>query len=127
MCTHIIICPTEGLTWDDVCELWDNGVYTAEDIKIIAPLYFEGAELSAVLEVVEKVENDSHTRKTMSTDLSTDLSTDPGDYHPAPIKTNIGASKHSGFEGVQDGSEADCDTASARGKSYFERAWRGLH
>jgi hypothetical protein len=37
-------------------------VYTAQDIKNIAPLYFEGPELSAVLEVVEKVENDSRRR-----------------------------------------------------------------
>jgi hypothetical protein len=117
MCTHFIICPTEGLTWDDICELWDNGVYTAEDIKSIAPLYFEGAELSAVLEVVEKVENDSHTLKTMSTD--------PGDYRRAAMRIDIGASKP--FESAQDRLEADCDTASARGKSYFERAWRGLH
>jgi hypothetical protein len=117
MFTHIIICPTEGLTWDDVCALWDNGVYSAEDIKNIAPLYFEGAELSAVLEVIEKVENDTHTLKTMSTD--------PGNYHTPTIGIDIGASKHS--EGVHDPSKADCDTASARGKSRFERAWRGLH
>src|SRR5262245_10079440 len=110
MCTHAIICPTEGLTWDDVCELWDNGVLTAEDIKSIAPLYFEGAELSAVLEVVEKVENDSHVPET--------LSTDPGDYHPAAMTIDIG---------LQDPSDADCDTALARGKSHLERAWGGLH
>ena len=111
MCTHVIICPREGLTWDDVCELWDNGVYTAEEIKSIAPLYFEGAELSAVLEVVEKVENDSHKLKTMSTDSA--------------MRIDIGASKH--FEGVQDPLGADGDTASARGKSHLERAWRGSH
>ena len=51
------ISPTEGLTWDDVCQLWDDGVYTADDVKKIAALYFEGAELSAVLEVVEKVQH----------------------------------------------------------------------
>jgi hypothetical protein len=111
MFTHVIICPTEGLTWDDVCELWDNGVYTAEDIKSIAPLYFERAELSAVLAIIEKVENDSHTLKTMSTDSAMGI--------------DIGASKR--FEGVQDPLEADGDTASARGKSHFERAWRGSH
>jgi hypothetical protein len=61
MWTHCVR-PTESLTWDDVCQLWDNGVYTAQDIKNIAPLYFEGPELSAVLEVVEKVENDSRRR-----------------------------------------------------------------
>ena len=70
------ICPTESesSTWDDVCQLWDNGVYTAEDIKNIAPLYFDEAELSAVLEVVEKVENDSHTLETMNTDPGACLS-----------------------------------------------------
>ena len=52
---------TESLTWDDVCQLWDSDVITAEDIKNIAPLYFEKAELTAVLEVIEKVENDSYT------------------------------------------------------------------
>ena|SRR5437879_4206085 len=120
MYTHRI-CPTESLTWDDVCQLWDNGVITAEDIKNIAPLYFERAELSAVLEVVEKVENDSQPLETTNTDR--------GDYlrHPAARKIYIGVSKYLGFEGVRNPLEADCDTASARGKSYFERAWRGLH
>jgi hypothetical protein len=60
MWTHCVR-PTESLTWDDVCQLWDNGVHTAEDIKNIASLYFEGPELSAVREVIEKVESDSHT------------------------------------------------------------------
>jgi hypothetical protein len=108
----LFICPTEGLTWDDVCHLWDNGVYTADDIKIIAALYFEGAELSAVLEVIEKMENDSHS----------------GDYpsHPAAM-IDIGDSRSSGAEDARNLLEADCDTSSARGKSHFERAWRGLH
>jgi hypothetical protein len=57
MCTHFIP-PREGLTWDDLCELWDRGAFTIADIKNIAPLYFEGAELCAVLDVIEKVEND---------------------------------------------------------------------
>jgi hypothetical protein len=101
MHTHFIICPTEGLTWDDVCQLWDNGVYTAKDIRNIASLYFEGAELSAVLEVIEKVENDSHTPGTMNTD--------PGIHLRHPPAMNI------------------CDSPSASGRSYFEPAWRGLH
>jgi Asp-tRNA(Asn)/Glu-tRNA(Gln) amidotransferase C subunit len=52
-------------------------VYTAEEIEKIASLYFEGAELSAVREVIEKVESGSHTLET--------IDTDPGDYlkHPA--------------------------------------------
>jgi len=49
---------TDSLTWDDVCELWDNGVFTAEHVKSIATLFFDGAELSAVLDVIEDVEND---------------------------------------------------------------------
>src|SRR5262245_54096367 len=68
MCNQCIS-PTEGLTWDDLCELWDNGVYTTDDIKNIAPLYFEGAELSAVLDVIETVENDSHAPQARATDL----------------------------------------------------------
>jgi hypothetical protein len=73
MCNHCIS-PAEGLTWDDLCELWDNGVFTAVDVKNIAPLYFEGAELSAVLEVIEKVENDSHTPATQALNLSAGVS-----------------------------------------------------
>jgi len=105
--------PTEGLTWDDVCELWDDGVYTADEVKTIALLYFEGAELSAVLEVVQKVEDEAHTLETMNTDSGT--------YHPA------GVSHYSGLERVRNLREADCDTSSARGKWYLERAWRRLH
>ena len=115
------ICLTESLTWDDACQLWDNGALTAEDIKNIAPLYFEKAELIAVLEVIEKVENDSYTPETMNTKR--------GDYlrHPAAMKVCIGVSKYLEFEGVQKLLDADCDTPSATGKPYFERAWRGLH
>jgi hypothetical protein len=116
----LFICPTEELTWDDVCQLWDNGVYTADDIKIIAALYFAGAELSAVLKVIEKVENDTRALETMTTD--------PGDYpsHPAAM-IYTGDSSSLGAEDAQNLLEADCDTSSARGKSHFERAWRGLH
>ena len=89
------ICPTESLTWDDVCQLWDNGVFTAEDIKNIAPLYFEKAELTDVLEVIEKVENDSYTPETMNTDRGAYL------RHPAAMKVCIGVSKYLGFESVQ--------------------------
>ena len=60
--------PNQGLTWDDLCELWDNGVYSTEDVKNIAPLFFEEPELSAVLEVIEKVEIDSHTSRAWKTD-----------------------------------------------------------
>lgn len=76
MHTHCLR-PTEYLTWDDVCELWDNGVYTAEEIERIAALYFEGTELSAVREVIQKVEDVSHTIEAKDMD--------PRDYlkHPA--------------------------------------------
>ena len=76
MYTHCLRA-TECLTWDDVCELWDNDVYTAEEIKRIASLYFEGTELSAVRELIDKMENDSHTMETINTDRDTRLK------HPA--------------------------------------------
>ena len=41
--------------------LWDNGVYNTEEIKSIASLFFDGANLRAVLKVVENVENGSHS------------------------------------------------------------------
>jgi len=113
------ISPTEGLTWDDVCLLWDDGVYTADDVKKIAPLYFEGAELSDVLEVVQNVEDDSPAPETMNADSGAYLS------HPAAMTMYIGVSSY--FERVQNLLEAHCDTSSARGKPYFERAWRTLH
>jgi hypothetical protein len=122
MYTHMYtrcISPTEGLTWDDVCQLWDDGVYTADEVKTIAPLYFEGAELSAVLEVVEKVEDEAHTPETMNTDS--------GAYHPAAMNICTGVSCYSGLERARNLREADCDTSSARGKWYLERAWRRLH
>jgi hypothetical protein len=112
------VCPTESLTWDDVCQLWDDGVFTAESVKNIAPLYFEKAELKAVLEVIEKVENDSYTPETMNTNRGNYL------QHPAAI---VGASKYSGSEGVQKRHDAHCDTPSARGRPHLERAWHGLH
>jgi hypothetical protein len=118
---YLHICPSEGLTWDDVCQLWDNGVYTTEDIKSIATLYFDGAELSAVLEVVEKVEVDSPALEIMNTDS--------GDYlwQPAAMQVHIGVSKCLEFEDVQNLLETDHDTPSAGGELYFERAWRGFH
>jgi hypothetical protein len=48
--------------------LWDDGVFTAEEVEKIASLYFEGTELSAVREVIDKMENDSHTMETINTD-----------------------------------------------------------
>jgi hypothetical protein len=89
------VCPTDSLTWDDVCQLWDNGVYTAEDVKIIATLYFEGAELSAVQDVIEKVENESQTLEA--------LSPDPWDYdiQPAPLNIDIGTFRCPEPKGMQ--------------------------
>ena len=60
--------PTERVTWDDVCELWDDGVFIGEEIEKIATLFFYGAELRAVLKVIEQVENDSRLLKAMNTD-----------------------------------------------------------
>jgi hypothetical protein len=64
LCSHRLL-PTESLTWDDVCELWDVGIYTAEEVGRIASLFFEGPELRAVLKVIEKVEMDSFSPGTM--------------------------------------------------------------
>jgi hypothetical protein len=60
--------PTGRLSWDDVCQLWDDGVFTAEEMEKIATLYFGGAELRAVLKVIEKVEMDLRSLEVMSTD-----------------------------------------------------------
>ena len=60
--------PTERLTWDDVCELWDCGVFAAEEMEKIATLFFGGAELRAVLKVIEKVENDSRSLEATNAD-----------------------------------------------------------
>jgi hypothetical protein len=57
--------------------LWDDGVFTAQEIRKIASLYFEGTELSAVREVIDKMENDSHAMGTINTDPETCLK------HPA--------------------------------------------
>src|SRR5262249_15386009 len=110
-CTHFIMYPAESLTWDDVCQLWDNGVYNAEDVKNIASLYFEGAELSAVLEVIEKVEDDSQTPEAMNPDPGIHLG------HPPAMNICIGVSRDSEFEGMQNVLE----------KWYFEPAWHRVH
>jgi hypothetical protein len=70
--------PPERLTWDDVCELWDDGVFTAEEMEKIATLFFGEAELRAVLKVIEKVENDSRSLEIMNTN--------PGDYLKHPVE-----------------------------------------
>jgi hypothetical protein len=67
MYAHCLL-PTERLTWDDVCELWDDGVFSAEQMEKIATLFFEGAELRDVLKVIEKVENDSRSLEAMNAD-----------------------------------------------------------
>src|SRR5262245_49608931 len=72
MCAHRVS-PTDSLTWDDVCQLWDNGFYTVEDIKSIATLYFDGTELPAVLEVIENVEIDSQMLEAIDTDIGIDM------------------------------------------------------
>jgi hypothetical protein len=60
--------PIERLGWDDVCELWDDGVLTAEEVQRIATLFFDGAELRAVLKVIESVEDDSRSLVAVNTD-----------------------------------------------------------
>jgi hypothetical protein len=102
MCAHRVS-PTDSLTWDDVCQLWDNGFYTVEDVKSIATLYFDGTELPAVLDVIEDVENESQMR---------------GDYdmQPAPIYISIEISECAGFESVPTLLEPDRDNP-----------WHGLH
>jgi hypothetical protein len=102
--------PAESLTWDDVCQLWDNGVYSAEEVKSIAVLYFDGAELSAVIEVIENVENESQMLEAMNMD--------PGgwDMQPAAMNIYIGALESMDFESVQNLLEPDRDNP-----------WRGLH
>jgi hypothetical protein len=102
--------PAESLTWDDVCQLWDNGVYTAEEVKSIATLYFEGAELAAVIEVIENVENESQTLEAMNAD--------PGDWdmQAAAMSIHIEAFECIDFESVQILLEPGRNNP-----------WRGLH
>jgi hypothetical protein len=107
MCAHRVS-PTDSLTWDDVCQLWDNGVYNAGDVKSIAPLYFDGAELSAVLDVIENVENESQTLEA--------IYTADWDMQSAAIYISVGISECTGFESMQTFLEPDRDNP-----------WRGLH
>jgi hypothetical protein len=109
MCAHRVS-PTDSLTWDDVCQLWDNGFYTVEDIKSIATLYFDGTELPAVLDVIEDVENESQMLGATNTAL--------GDYdeQPAAISVPLGISDCTGFESVPTFLEPDRDNP-----------WHGLH
>jgi hypothetical protein len=103
MRTHCVY-PTDSLTWDDVCQLWDSGFYTAEDVKSIATLYFDSAELSAVLEVIENVDNDSQVLVTINIAPGNDMS------------ILIGAFDCLEFENVHILMEPDCDNP-----------WRVLH
>ena len=108
MCAHRVS-PTDSLTWDDVCQLWDNGFYTVEDVKSIATLYFDGTELPAVLEVIEDVEIDLQTLEA--------INTDPGnDMQPAAMDIFIGAFENVEFEIAHNFLEPD-----------RTNPWRGLH
>jgi hypothetical protein len=108
MCAHRVS-PTDSLTWDDVCQLWDNGFYTVEDVKSIATLYFDGTELPAVLDVIENVEIDSQTLEA--------INTDPGnDVQPAAMDIFIGAFENVEFEIAHNFLEPD-----------RANPWRGLH
>jgi hypothetical protein len=101
--------PTDSLTWDDVCQLWDDGFYTAEDVKSIATLYFDSAELAAVLEVIEDVENDSPILVAINTDLGNDM-------HAAAMDILFGAFECMESESAQILLEPD-----------RTNPWRGLH
>ena len=109
MCVHCVY-PAESLTWDDVCELWDNGVYNANDVKVIAPLYFDGAELSAVLEVIEDVDIESQTLEAMNTA--------PWGYdvQPAAIDIDVGTFEWTEPKSMQNLLEPDRNNP-----------WHGLH
>ena len=103
MCAQCVY-PADSLTWDDVCQLWDNGVYTAEHVKSIATLFFDGPELSAVLDVIEDVENDWQP-----------IHTDPWDCD-VQMSTSIASFECFEFESAQNFLE--------RGR---DNPWRRLH
>jgi hypothetical protein len=90
MCAHRVS-PTDSLTWDDVCQLWDKGFYTVEDVKSIATLYFDSTELLAVLDVIENVEIDSQTLAAINTDIGNDM-------QPAATDIFVGAFESIEFE-----------------------------
>src|SRR5262245_33973200 len=102
--------PTDSLTWDDVCQLWDNGFYTTEDVKSIATLYFDSTELPVVLGVIEDVENESQTLDAMSTDP------EDRDMQPAAMNIYIGILEEPEPDGIHIFLEPDRDNP-----------WRGLH
>jgi hypothetical protein len=109
MCAHRVS-PTDSLTWDDVCQLWDNGFYTVEDVKSIATLYFDGTELPAVLDVIENVENESQAAEA--------INTAPGNWDMQPVAMGIfiGAFECVEFEIAHNLLEPD-----------RTNPWRGLH
>ena len=111
MCVHCVH-PAESLTWDEVCELWDNGVYNAKDVKLIASLYFDGAELSAVLDVIEnvEVENESQALEAMNADSW------GYDVQPAAMNIDIGMFKCTEPTSMQNLLEPDRNNP-----------WHGLH
>jgi hypothetical protein len=109
MCVHCVY-PAESLTWDDVCELWDNGVYSARDVKLIASLYFDGSELAAVLDVIEDVDDESQTLETINTGYW------DYDVQPAAMATDIGVFKCAEPESMRYLLEPDRNNP-----------WHGLH
>ena len=104
--------PTDSLTWDDVCQLWDNGFYTTEDVKSIATLYFDSAELPVVLGVIEDVENESQTLAAMSKD--------PEDRDVQPAAANI-------YIGTLECMEPEPDSIHIFLEPDRDNPWRGLH
>jgi len=114
MCIHCVY-PAESLTWDEVCELWDNGVYNAKDVALIASLYFDGAELSAVLYVIEDLEiedleNESQALEAMNADSR------GYDIQTAAINIDDGIFKCTEPRSMQNLSEPDRNNP-----------WHGLH
>jgi hypothetical protein len=124
------VCSADSLTWDDVCQLWDNGVYNATEVKIIAPLFFDGAELSAVLDVIEAVEKESQILEAMNGDSWSDSWGDSWgdsrvdswdnfwdyDLQPAAMDIDIGTFKCIEPKRAKNLSEPDRDNP-----------WHGLH
>jgi hypothetical protein len=108
MCAHRVS-PTDSLTWDDVCQLWDYGFYTVEDVRSIATLYFDSTELPAVLDVIENVENDSQPLAAINMDAGNEM-------QPAAMDIFIGAFEYIEFEIPHNLLEPDRTTP-----------WRGLH
>ena|SRR5689334_1258064 len=111
----LCVYPTDSLTWDDVCQLWDDGFYTTEDVKSIATLYFDGAELPAVLEIIENVDNDPQVSVTITMAPGDDMSIFIGAFDCLESECSefeCSEFECSEFENVHILMEPDCDKPS---------------